>query len=266
MAGSSSASSPDGTRWGLAYEASAPARASAPRTGTDERKGTTRGHVLRARRGRRARSAGWTGPAPAGRVAAWNSPAVGPSWDGSAGNRWVRTASGQPPHKSSCYSFVGPPPFCVLRTLRQTGAWLNGVHPPLGRRGPIASFGPDRGRLPCSLAGRSDRGRRVDGEDRPAPDAARPAGSRFRRAVRVVALDTSLLRDNPPYRRLWTGITVSQLGSQMTLVAVPVQVYDLDQVVARGRHARAGRADAVDRLRALRRRARRRARPPQGSR
>ena len=36
-----------------------------------------------------------------------------------------------------------------------------------------------------------------------------------------------MLRDNRDFRRLWTGITVSQLGSQMTLVAVPVQVYDL---------------------------------------
>lgn len=51
--------------------------------------------------------------------------------------------------------------------------------------------------------------------------------SRISRVVRAVALDISVLRDLPPYRRLWTGITVSQLGSQMTLVAVPVQVYEL---------------------------------------
>ena len=51
--------------------------------------------------------------------------------------------------------------------------------------------------------------------------------SRIGRAVRAVALDISVLQDYPSYRRLWTGITISQLGSQMTLVAVPVQVYDL---------------------------------------
>ena len=51
--------------------------------------------------------------------------------------------------------------------------------------------------------------------------------SRISRVVRAVALDVSVLRDFPSYRRLWTGITVSQLGSQMTLVAVPVQVYEL---------------------------------------
>ena len=59
----------------------------------------------------------------------------------------------------------------------------------------------------------------------PAPGGG--AGSRLGRAVRAVALDISVLQDNPDYRRLWIGITVSQLGSQMTLVAVPVQVYDL---------------------------------------
>ena len=59
------------------------------------------------------------------------------------------------------------------------------------------------------------------------PAAGGSGRSRLGRAVRAVTLDVSVLRDNPDYRRLWTGITVSQLGSQMTLVAVPVQVYDL---------------------------------------
>jgi MFS family permease len=67
--------------------------------------------------------------------------------------------------------------------------------------------------------------------DQAGPDVDPAAGgggrSRFNRAVRAIALDVSVLRDYPDYRRLWTGITVSQLGSQMTLVAVPVQVYAL---------------------------------------
>jgi MFS family permease len=59
------------------------------------------------------------------------------------------------------------------------------------------------------------------------PAAGGGGRSRFNRAVRAIALDVSILRDYPDYRRLWSGITVSQLGSQMTLVAVPVQVYAL---------------------------------------
>jgi len=59
------------------------------------------------------------------------------------------------------------------------------------------------------------------------PAAAGGERSRFGRAARAVAIDVSLLRDNPAYRQLWVGLTVSQLGSAMTLVAVPVQVYAL---------------------------------------
>jgi MFS family permease len=60
--------------------------------------------------------------------------------------------------------------------------------------------------------------------DRP---AGAPAAGRLRRAVRTVILDITPLRISPSYRRLWAGMTVSQLGSQMTLVAVPIQVFDL---------------------------------------
>ena len=42
------------------------------------------------------------------------------------------------------------------------------------------------------------------------------------------AIDTSPLR-NPPFRRLFWGVAATMLGQQMTLVAVPFQVYALTQ-------------------------------------
>lgn len=60
--------------------------------------------------------------------------------------------------------------------------------------------------------------------DAPVPDRPR---SRLRTLAGSHTIDVSPLREHPDYRRLWTGVTVSQLGSQMTLVAVPVQVYAL---------------------------------------
>jgi len=49
-----------------------------------------------------------------------------------------------------------------------------------------------------------------------------PPQSRFRR----VAVDTRPLR-HAPYRRLWTSSVVTAMGSQMTAVAVPFQIYQL---------------------------------------
>lgn len=45
--------------------------------------------------------------------------------------------------------------------------------------------------------------------------------------MRGVALDISPLRDNPAYRKLWWGEALSFVGSQMTSVALAVQVYDI---------------------------------------
>lgn len=42
---------------------------------------------------------------------------------------------------------------------------------------------------------------------------------------RRILLDTTPLR-HAPYRRLWTSTIVTSLGSQLTAVAVPVQIYD----------------------------------------
>jgi MFS family permease len=51
-------------------------------------------------------------------------------------------------------------------------------------------------------------------------------GRRLRRA-RSLALDTSPLRDSPAYRALWLGQIVSLTGSQMRIVAVAWQVFQI---------------------------------------
>jgi MFS family permease len=49
---------------------------------------------------------------------------------------------------------------------------------------------------------------------------------RFDRA-RSIALDVSPLRDSVPYRALWLGQVISLMGSNMRLVAVAVQVFEI---------------------------------------
>lgn len=57
------------------------------------------------------------------------------------------------------------------------------------------------------------------------PDPARrPIASR---AFRSIAVDARSLRESRPFRRLWLGQMVSLIGRQITLVAVPFQVYTL---------------------------------------
>ncbi len=61
----------------------------------------------------------------------------------------------------------------------------------------------------------------------PAPDTARARRGPLRRVrARGLAIDTTPLRI-PAFRRLFGGVAVTMLGQQMTLVAVPYQVYDL---------------------------------------
>ena len=48
-----------------------------------------------------------------------------------------------------------------------------------------------------------------------------------RARLRGFAVDTSALRHSPPFRRLWIGQLVSLVGRQITVVAVPFQVYSL---------------------------------------
>ncbi len=57
----------------------------------------------------------------------------------------------------------------------------------------------------------------------PAPSGGH--ASRLRRLARAVVADTTPLRISPDYRRLWFGLTVSNLGQQMTAVAVAIQVF-----------------------------------------
>jgi MFS family permease len=70
--------------------------------------------------------------------------------------------------------------------------------------------------------------------EEPMKDPAAPLASQARpgslqrglQGRRGWALDTAPLR-NPPYRRLFGGVAATMLGQQMTLVAVPYQVYAL---------------------------------------
>ncbi len=54
--------------------------------------------------------------------------------------------------------------------------------------------------------------------------ARRPAA---RRLLHTVAVDTRSLRESPPFRRLFVGQMISLVGRQITVVAVPFQVYSL---------------------------------------
>ncbi|MBM6403260.1 MFS transporter [Phycicoccus sp. CSK15P-2] len=45
--------------------------------------------------------------------------------------------------------------------------------------------------------------------------------------MRSLLPDLTPMRRNPDYRRLWTGFTLSNVGSQMAVVAIGLQVYDL---------------------------------------
>ncbi|HEV2889830.1 MAG TPA: MFS transporter [Frankiaceae bacterium] len=56
------------------------------------------------------------------------------------------------------------------------------------------------------------------------PDQPERPGRRLRR-LRSLTVDTTPLRESPEYRRLFLGDAVSTIGTQMTAVAVPAQVY-----------------------------------------
>ncbi len=65
----------------------------------------------------------------------------------------------------------------------------------------------------------------MTGAEPASPAEGPPAARRFAR-VRRIALDLAPLR-SPGYRRLWLGESVSAVGTAMTLVAIPLQVYDI---------------------------------------
>ncbi|WP_026555877.1 MFS transporter [Arthrobacter sp. 35W] len=47
--------------------------------------------------------------------------------------------------------------------------------------------------------------------------------------MRKLLADITPLRESPDYRRLWFGLALSSIGTQLTIVAVSLQVYDLTQ-------------------------------------
>ena len=74
--------------------------------------------------------------------------------------------------------------------------------------------GSDEGARPAEPASS------LEGDQRRDP----PQGA-TRRGVRRLLVDVSPLRDRPDYRLLFTGTLISTLGSQLTVVAIPFQVY-----------------------------------------
>ena len=64
----------------------------------------------------------------------------------------------------------------------------------------------------------------------------RPVGSLVhdrRVLLRSHLPDLTPLRENPAYRRLYTGFTLSNVGSQMAVVAIGLQVYSITGSTAR---------------------------------
>src|ERR1700692_4193508 len=59
------------------------------------------------------------------------------------------------------------------------------------------------------------------------PKTARVRRPIATRAFRSLAVDARSLRESRPFRRLWVGQLISLVGRQITLVAVPFQVYSL---------------------------------------
>src|SRR3954454_13188978 len=78
----------------------------------------------------------------------------------------------------------------------------------------------------CSGSPREERTRRPPHPAAPHTSQARREPPQQGRPRRGWAIDTSPLR-NPSYRRLFGGVAATMLGQQMTLVAVPFQVYEL---------------------------------------
>jgi MFS family permease len=53
-----------------------------------------------------------------------------------------------------------------------------------------------------------------------------PPEPRGRGLLARIAVDIRPLRNNPAFRRLWFGTGISAIGSQITTVAIPFQLYD----------------------------------------
>lgn len=57
--------------------------------------------------------------------------------------------------------------------------------------------------------------------------SADPSPSPDRRGLRRLLVDTTPLRRSPEFARLWVGTSVSQIGAQLTIVAVGLHIYAL---------------------------------------
>ncbi|MEU2687046.1 MFS transporter [Streptomyces hygroscopicus] len=90
-----------------------------------------------------------------------------------------------------------------------------GAGPATGDRGAGPAAG-DHGEVPS--AGDRGAGSAAEGGAAPAP-SAKPGWRRW-------VMDTRPLRHRP-FRRLWSSTTVTAIGSQLTAVAVPKQIYDI---------------------------------------
>jgi predicted MFS family arabinose efflux permease len=69
----------------------------------------------------------------------------------------------------------------------------------------------------------------MNGESGP---ALPPSRGRARGALRAVAVDLTPLKVSRDYRRIWSAELLSQVGSQITIVAVFIQVYQLTRSAA----------------------------------
>ena len=145
--------------------------------------------TARGRCGARPLSGRMMSGAPTGRVTASGLPA---RYTCSGAGRCA--ASEQPPHESDKNALPGPPPFPCPTTVRPgTGADKH--------------FAP----------GENVAVVRPDVEPR----------TRWRHRWRSVLTDIRPLQVSAPYRRLFVGNAVAQLGQQMTNVAIAIQVYSL---------------------------------------
>ena len=90
------------------------------------------------------------------------------------------------------------------------------------------------------------------------------AGRRSPPGWRRWAMDTRPLR-RPAYRRLWSSTIVTAVGSQLTAVAVPKQIYDITGSSAWVGYASLAGLLPLVRVRAVGRRGRRQHGPPQAA-
>ena len=86
--------------------------------------------------------------------------------------------------------------------------------------------------MPSSRASQADRVARVGDEHFPGvedrdDENERAQESARKRGLRGLLVDTTPLKYSPVFARLWVGTSVSQIGAQLTIVAVGLHIYEL---------------------------------------